>query len=127
MNERIAINLICIKDSKLLLVCKKGVWILPGGKPQHDEGDEGCLERECMEEIAVAIKVGKHFTTVVGTTPHTGDQLVARAYLGEVSGEVFPQNEISDAQFFTPDEINGLTVSDITLKIIKQLFLGRLL
>lgn len=127
MNERIAINLICIKDEKLLLVCKKGVWILPGGKPDRDESHHQCLERECLEEITVSIRIGRYFTTITGTTPHTGDQLTAHAYLGDVLDEVFPQNEISGAQFFTASELDCLDISEITRKIIRLILLEKLM
>ena len=41
-----AIRLVVIEDKKLLLVRKRDSWILPGGKPNEDEGGLECLLRE---------------------------------------------------------------------------------
>lgn len=121
MNSTIVINLICINaEGKLLLVCKKGVWILPGGKHQGVETDEECLRREFLEEISAIARVGEYLGFIRGISPHSKTNVVVRIYLGEVSGDIVPRNEISDARFFSASELSELHLSDVTRSIVPK-------
>jgi len=117
---RKAINVAIIKNGYILLVRKKKVWILPGGKPKHDEDNMQCLSREIREELPqLALQNPKYFGTFVGMTPHKGDKLQAEVYLAEASGEINPSAEINKAEWIkTPEEYN---LSDITRKIVLSL------
>ena len=117
---RRAINLAAIHDGKLLLVKKKQVWILPGGKPEIGETDLECLTRELSEELPQLTTMNYvQYGSFVGITPHAGDMLEAIVFLGEVNGEIKPSREISDAQWF--GNFDGIFLSDITKKIIESL------
>ncbi|PJB82223.1 MAG: A/G-specific adenine glycosylase [Acidobacteria bacterium CG_4_9_14_3_um_filter_49_7] len=41
-----------------------GLWEFPGGKVEKGETLPDALKRECMEELAVKVKVGKEITTI---------------------------------------------------------------
>ena len=85
---RIAINSICLKDNSILLLEKRDVWILPGGKPNEGESDLVCLDRENREELPYAQVVVKDFYKEFnGKTPHTGDMLCAKTYWSDISGD----------------------------------------
>ncbi len=120
---RVAINLVCIEEEKILLVQKGDVWILPGGKPKTGENDEVCLLRELREELPRSeFTLGDFYEQFKGTTPTTRDELTARVYWGDRDNETLTGGgEISDACFFNQDEAAEVEVSDITQLIIDKL------
>jgi 8-oxo-dGTP diphosphatase len=123
-----AINIVSISDEKILLFRKKGVWILPGGKPEENESDQDCLIRECSEEIPRAqLEIGDFFGSFVGETPHTHVELCAVVYLGSITGDISPGAEIEKTSFFTKEQCEELSTSEITKKIISDLVLKNLL
>jgi 8-oxo-dGTP diphosphatase len=119
---RTAISLVSIRDNAILLLLKRDVWILPGGKPNPGEADLDCLRRECREEIPYAkISVGRHYGNFEGKTLHQGDMLCSKVFLGTADGNTAPSAEISQSRFFPKDELASIMISDITSKIITQL------
>ncbi|MEK7228400.1 MAG: NUDIX domain-containing protein [Patescibacteria group bacterium] len=119
---RTAINTISFRDGGLLLVKKKRVWILPGGKPKGNETDLQCLLREGQEELPNAqFQVKEKYKDFIGKTPHSGDLLTAKVYFAKVAGSIVPSAEISDSQFITKDNIKEFPLSEITQKIVESL------
>lgn len=122
-----AINIISISGGKLLLFKKKGVWILPGGKPEDDESDSACLFRECSEEVPKAqLEIGEFFDSFTGETPHSKIELCAVTYFGSLTGDLSPAAEIEETSRFTKSQCAKLPVSEITKKIIGQLVHGHI-
>lgn len=59
---RLAARALIIHDNKLLVIKLKEhdtFWCLPGGKVEHLESTEDCLQRELLEELGVQAKIGK--------------------------------------------------------------------
>lgn len=124
---RTAINTISFKEGKLLLVKKKEVWILPGGKPNTDETDPACLFREGQEELPEAqFFIQEKYKDFVGRTPHSGDLLTAKTYFAEVSGSVVPSGEISAADFVSRNKIGEFSLSEITSQIVESLIADKI-
>lgn len=121
-----AINALIIRDEKLLLFRKKENWILPGGKPEEGESDIETLVREFKEEASGAeIEVGEYYGTFEGITPNKKDSLEADVYFAELKNpdlEIIPSGEIKESRFVGYIDTPFLHLSDITSKIIKQLF-----
>jgi len=116
---RIAINALCIRANKVLLLQKKETWILPGGKPEPGEDDLACLARENSEELPDSVfRIGELYGEYPGVTPHSHTELTARVYFGEVEGSITPNAEINEACFFSREEFDQLNVSEITKKIL---------
>lgn len=116
---RKAINLAVIDGKKILLVKKDDVWILPGGKPIWNESDYGCLIREIGEELGAKIILKNYYSSFIGKTPHTGDELESRVYFGDLTGSINPSGEISGARFV--NNFSDYPISEITKKIINSL------
>lgn len=82
MRKVVALAVIC--NNKLLLVQKKDVWILPGGKPEIGESNMEALIREVSEEIP-----GLQFyltrldflACFQAKAPHQGDIIEVNVYL----------------------------------------------
>lgn len=116
---RSAINLLFIRNNEILIVKKKDVWILPGGKPEEQESDIECLKRKIREELDTDVFVENFYNTFTGITPHTGNLLEAKVYFGYFIKDITPSREITDARSVNnPDSYN---LSDITKKIIDSL------
>ena len=58
------------KDGKLLITRRPegshlaGYWEFPGGKQEHGESLEACLEREIREELGMEVKAVKHLLQI---------------------------------------------------------------
>lgn len=121
---REAINAAIIDDkSRLLIVKKKNVWILPGGKPKDEESHAGCLEREVAEELSgTKVSIDRLYDVFEGITPHAGDRLRAIVYLCSLNGELGnPSAEITDKTWITYDQRYNYPLSEITGKIVEGL------
>ncbi len=120
---RTAVNAAIINSGRLLVVKKREVWILPGGKPEEGEKDSGCLEREVMEELSgTKIKIQRFYSTFRGKTPHKGDILEARVYFCSLNGELkSPSAEIDDVTWINYNESQQYPLSDISRKIVDKL------
>ncbi len=120
-----AVNAIIINEKQqILLVKKRTVWILPGGKPLANEADVICLQRELKEELPglKRVKIVKYIATLTGAkTPHTKKELRVKLYLVKINphSEITPAAEIKQAEWVNkPEEYN---LSEMTKKIIYYL------
>ena len=118
---RTAINAAVIQDRSVLIVRKKEIWILPGGKPNPGETDLECLIREASEELSGTQFVGfTWYGRFEGQTPHTGDILCAQVYFAMILGKLQPPSaEIKETYWFKREDQHRL--SEITTKIIDSL------
>ena len=120
---RKAIDLLVIRNWEILLVRKNQTWILPGGKPEENESDLECLQREIKEELGVNPIVENFYGSFIGKTPHKGDFLEAEVYFGRIRRcdklVLRKEDSISEAEFVdNPCEYN---LSDITKTIVGSL------
>jgi 8-oxo-dGTP diphosphatase len=66
---------VIIRDGRVLIARRKpgqpmeGSWELPGGKVEHGETPQQCLERELREELGVVVKAGG----IIGSSTHAHD------------------------------------------------------
>lgn len=79
------------------------LWEFVGGKVEPGESKEQALIRECQEELAVTLSVGKAFWDVVHAYP---DAAVHLTLFEAVIVEGIPQKlEHKEIRWITPDEI----------------------
>lgn len=123
---RTAICAAVISEKKeILLVKKKQVWILPGGKLEPDESDLECLCREVSEEIpGTILKDFRFYNEFEGNTPHSKTLIKARIYFANlkpyVNGNLKrPAAEISAVEY--AGNLEQYNLSDITRKIVDSL------
>ena len=116
-----AINLAVIEKKRLLLVKKKDVWILPGGKPKkEDKSYFDTLFREFSEELpGTGIFVGRYYGKFSDKTPHSHKDLTAKVYFGKVENLGYSSAEISDRKYIS--DFENYTLSKITEKIVESL------
>lgn len=82
-----------------------GMWEFPGGKVEPGETIEACIEREIQEELAIAIHVGHHLTTVDHAYSHF--RVTLNVYWCDyVSGEPQPL-ACDEIRWVQPEELNN--------------------
>ena len=55
----VSVKGVLLRDGRVVLVRNsRGEWELPGGKLEPGETLEGCVARELLEELGVAVRVG---------------------------------------------------------------------
>ena len=118
---RTAIGAAIINNGKILLVRKRQIWILPGGKPEFNESDIECLCREVSEELSgTQLDNIRYYGDFKGRTPHTKDILKARVYFADINGKLCqPAAEI--AEYSWVKDPNQYDLSEITSKIVDSL------
>lgn len=101
---------------------RANLWEFPGGKVEPGETDEAALARECQEELAVDLKVGRR----LWSTSHEYDDLVVQLELFAADiakGE--PQALGAQAlKFCTPTEMQALPFCEADLPLLGSLVSG---
>jgi len=118
---RVAIGAAIINEEQEILLVREGqTWKLPGGKPEFNETDAECLQREIEEELSGArLDNLRFFGSVSGTTPKVGDTIEVRLYLAEIATPIIPSGEIDEVRWFRNPESSGF--NDLTRRIISTL------
>jgi 8-oxo-dGTP diphosphatase len=93
------VGLATFDGDRLLVVRKRGgtLFILPGGKPEGQEGDLATLARELDEELGC--RVAKPILSGVFKDRAAGIDdaiVIVRLYTGELLGDPLPQAEIEE-------------------------------
>jgi len=96
-----------------------GLWEFPGGKLEAGETLEACIEREIMEELAIAIEVGEHLITIDHTYSHFHVTLNVY-HCRHTSGEPQPI-ECDEIRWVTLDEIDQFPFPKANEQIIAAL------
>ena len=101
------------QDGRVLLVRRavnpaKGMWALPGGYMDAGELPEAALRRELQEEVGLAVTVERLlaiYPMVNGSGPSQGIVLAYRATALDGQTQLIPQDDVSEAGWFGPDEL----------------------
>lgn len=115
-----------IWDGDRFLACQRPahkarglLWEFVGGKVEPGESREAALIRECREELAVTIEVGKLFMEVVHTYP---DLTVHLSLFYASIAEGIPQKlEHNDIRWLTVDEIDQFLFCPADEEILTRL------
>jgi ADP-ribose pyrophosphatase YjhB (NUDIX family) len=104
-----------VQDGKILLVrnIEFGQWQIPGGLQEVGESIQQALEREIKEELNLNMKATRLISLYshpkwTGAYPN-GDRVQPVGFFflmeGDSSGFTIQKSEISEARFFSPDEL----------------------
>jgi ADP-ribose pyrophosphatase len=128
---RLAVGAIVIEDGKVLLVKrkyppKKGKWAIPGGSVNLGETLQAAAEREIKEETGLDIKAGEPVHTFDLIEKDSNGKIrfhyvVVDLHADYVSGIIQPDDDVSDAGWFGPEEINALDVTEATTELLRKL------
>jgi 8-oxo-dGTP diphosphatase len=111
------------EDNKILLLKKKRVWIIPGGKPEPGENDAECLWRECCEEKlpSVWMEIKEKYGEFEGIIPYPEQTVLAKAYFTKISGNFAPGEKISESKFVSYKDALKMKLSNVSAKILINL------
>lgn len=115
-----------IRENNKFMICQRPVskargllWEFVGGKVEQGETKEQALIRECQEELAITISVGKEFTDVVHEYPDITVHLTLfNASIKDGKPKLL---EHSDIQWITPDEIPQYDFCPADTEILKRI------
>lgn len=101
---------------------RANLWEFPGGKIEPGETEEAALFRECVEELAVELNVGRK----LWSTSHAYDDVTVKLELFAAtirSGEPKPLGAQA-LKFCTPREMQALPFCEADLPLLEELVSG---
>ncbi len=129
-NPQVAVGAIVIKDGRVLLVKRsqppsKGLWAIPGGRVELGETLKEAAEREIMEETGLTIRAGNPvYTFEVIKRDDAGrirfHYVIVDLMADYLSGELNASDDASEARWVSPEELDGLSVSESTKEVLKD-------
>ena len=121
----IVVNAVIIRGGELLIVKKRGAWILPGGKIKEGEYDFGCLRREVAEELSgTRINPCCLYDFFYGCSPHRRSSLQARVYFAELAGFLGPAtrgDSVSESSWLDRRNEGCYALSGVSRRIVCSL------
>lgn len=113
------------EDNKFM-ICQRPVsktrgllWEFVGGKVEQGETKEQALIRECQEELAITISVGKEFMDVVYEYPDITVHLTL--FNASIIDGKMKLLEHNDIRWITPDEIPQYDFCPADTEILKKI------
>jgi len=129
------VGLFVVKDGRVLLVRRgnepgRGKWSLPGGRVRFGERSEDAAVREMREETGLEVRLRKVVDVVDvfwrGPEGELLEHFVIVDFEAEVvGGELRASDDAIDARWFSPEELEGLEMTDSTKEFLERHFLGR--
>jgi 8-oxo-dGTP diphosphatase len=127
----VAVGAVVLKDRKVLLVRRekaphKGKWAIPGGSVKLAETLQAAAEREIKEETGLKIKANEPIH-IFDLIERDSQGKIAFHYViidlqaNYVSGEICAADDVSNACWFSPDEVDNLDVSYSTIQLLRKL------
>ena len=120
---------VVLHDGRVLLIKRgvephKGHWCPPGGVIEEGESPEEAAVRETREETGLDVRVLEKLGEVLG--PVSGRYL--GVFLCAVEGGTLEPSppEVSDARWFTFEELPGLKIPPFFMEFLETLYLGGL-
>ncbi|MGH7369616.1 MAG: NUDIX hydrolase [Candidatus Methylomirabilaceae bacterium] len=131
----LAVGAVVVKDGKVLLTKRaeephRGLWTLPGGVVQPDEGLEAAVERELAEECGIEIAVDAVAEVVEQKIPDGHGRVrfhyVIVDYLARwLEGDLILSREVTDAKWVDPVDLHHYQMSCGTADLIRRLLARR--
>lgn len=101
---------------------RANLWEFPGGKVESGESDEQALARECQEELAVELRVGRRLWS---TSHEYADLIVQLELFGATIARGEPKPLGAQAlRFCTPTEMQALPFCEADVPLLEQLVRG---
>ena len=105
-NPTVVAGVLPERDGRVLLLRRAyapraGTWVFPGGFVELGETAEQAALRECLEEVAVAVKLH----ALLGVYSRPGPGVVVVVYRGVPEGEPRAAHEAAEISWFTADQI----------------------
>jgi 8-oxo-dGTP diphosphatase len=125
---RAAVGAVVIDGGRVLLIKrkyppKKGKWAIPGGSVNLGETLQTAAEREIREETGLTIEAKQPIYTF-DLIEHDSEGrilfhfVIVDLHAEYISGEPYPADDVIEARWFGPGEIEGLDITENTKKLL---------
>lgn len=98
-----------------------GKWILPGGKIEFGETHIQAAIREAKEELGLEIEVirlaGNRLYYIIKPDEH---RIIVYSIARVLKGDISPSSDISDARFFTRDQLKDIEITPVVTQVLKD-------
>ena len=123
-DPKVAVAALIEKDGKVLLVRRandpqRGLWTLPAGFIDAGEDPVRAIERECLEETGLSVRVESLIDVISGQEHPRGAHILIVYRVVILSGELRPGDDVDQAGFFYLNEPPPLAFST-TAKILEK-------
>jgi len=128
---QVAIGAVVTDHDRILLVKRnkepgKGKWAIPGGSVEMGETLQEAAEREIKEETGLRVKAGNpiYVFDYIERDDRGGVRfhyVIIDLAAEWVGGDLCPSDDASDAGWFTPEQIQGLKVTESTRAFLKKI------
>ena len=114
-----------IRDKDQFMICQRPahkargmLWEFPGGKLEPGETLQGCLIRECKEELGVTLSLAGVFTDVVYAYPEMEVHLTL--FEASISEGIVQKIEHNDIRWITVDQIDDYDFCPADTEILER-------
>ncbi len=130
-----AVGAVVIEEGKVLLVKRKyppqkDKWAIPGGLVKLGETLQEAAERETLEETGLIVRAREPVHTFDLIERDSEGKILFHYVIVDllaeyVEGEIRPADDVSDAGWFNPTEVENLDITETTKYLLEKLeFLG---
>jgi len=127
----VAVGAVVFKGGKILLVKRakapqKDLWAIPGGAVKLGETLQAAAERETREETGLEIEAKEPFHTFDLIEKDAQGKILFHYVIVDLhadykSGNIQPADDVSDAGWFGPKEIQNIKTSASTRGLLRKL------
>ena len=98
-----------------------GKWVLPGGKIEFGETHIQAAYREAKEELGLEIEIirlaGNRLYYIIEPDEH---RIIVYSIARVVKGDISPSSDISEARFFTRDELKNIEITPVVTQVLRD-------
>ena len=126
----VAVGAVVFHRQRVLLVKRGnppslGEWAIPGGSVELGETLQQAAEREILEETGVTIRAGEPVFCFDAIVREPSGKVrfhyvITYVLADYVAGEPVASDDALDARWVAADELDNLTVSKITLELLRD-------
>lgn len=109
-------RVLCAQRSAFMSMPLK--WEFPGGKIDNEETPEGCVIRECLEELDISVTIKSSMTPC--TWKYSASIVTLYPFICTVEETAIQLREHAAVTWLFPDDLKRLDWADADIPVVKQ-------